>query len=108
MSYSGAITPCQPVDHDPLTPLFSPLTTLKGVGPTVGALIAKAAGGERVVDLLFHLPDSYVDRRQRPAIAQARPGQIVTLAVEVERIEPPANQRQPWRVRVRDGTGFAD
>ena len=47
-----------PVDHDPLTPLFSPLTTLKGVGPTVGALIAKAAGGERVIDLLFHLPES--------------------------------------------------
>ncbi|HET7879252.1 MAG TPA: ATP-dependent DNA helicase RecG [Acetobacteraceae bacterium] len=96
------------MDHDPFTPLFSPLTTLKGVGPTVGALIARAAGGERVVDLLFHLPDSYVDRRQRPTIAQARPGQIVTMAVEVERIEPPANQRQPWRVLVRDGTGVAD
>jgi ATP-dependent DNA helicase RecG len=96
------------VDHDPLTPLFSPLTTLRGVGPAVGALIAKVAGGERVIDLLFHLPESYVDRRQRPAIAQARPGQIVTLAVEVARIEPPANDRQPWRVVVRDSTGSAD
>ena len=57
------------MDHDPLTPLFSPLTTLKGVGPTVGALIAKVAGGERVIDLLFHLPESYLDRRQRPTIA---------------------------------------
>ncbi|MGC1411338.1 MAG: ATP-dependent DNA helicase RecG [Acetobacteraceae bacterium] len=96
------------MDHDPLTPLFSPLTTLKGVGPTVGALIAKVAGGERVIDLLFHLPESYLDRRQRPTIAQARPGQVVTLAVEVVRIEPPANARQPWRVVVTDGTGSAD
>jgi ATP-dependent DNA helicase RecG len=96
------------VDHDPLTPLFSPLTTLRGIGPAVGALIAKVAGDERVIDLLFHLPESYVDRRQRPTIAQARPGQIVTLAVEVARIEPPANERQPWRVVVRDGTGSAD
>jgi ATP-dependent DNA helicase RecG len=96
------------VDHDPLTPLFSPLTTLKGVGPSVGALMAKAVGGERVIDLLFHLPASYVDRRQRPSIAQARPGQIVTLAVEVARIEPPASERQPWRVVVRDATGTAD
>ena len=96
------------MDHDPLTPLFSPLTTLKGVGPTVGALIAKVAGGERVIDLLFHLPESYLDRRQRPTIAQARPGQIVTLEVEVVRIEPPANTRQPWRVVVTDGTGFAE
>jgi ATP-dependent DNA helicase RecG len=96
------------VDHDPLTPLFSPLTTLRGVGPTVGALIAKVAGGERVIDLLFHLPESYVDRRQRPTIAQARPGQIATLAVEVVRLEPPASERQPWRVVVTDGTGFAE
>ena len=96
------------MDHDPLTPLFSPLTTLKGVGPTVGALIAKVAGGERVIDLLFHLPESYLDRRQRPTIAQARPGQVATLAVEVVRIEPPANARQPWRVVVTDGTGSAD
>ena len=96
------------MEHDPLTPLFSPLTTLRGVGPTVGALIAKVAGGERVIDLLFHLPESYIDRRQRPTIAQAKPGQIATLAVEVLRIEPPANARQPWRVIVTDGTGHAE
>ena len=96
------------MDHDPLTPLFSPLTTLRGVGPTVGALIAKAAGGERVIDLLFHLPESYVDRRERPTIAQARAGQIATLAVQVVRIDPPGHPRQPWRVVVADGTGDAD
>jgi ATP-dependent DNA helicase RecG len=96
------------VDQDPLTPLFSPLTTLTGVGPTVAALIAKVAGGERVIDLLFHLPESYLDRRRRPTIAQARPGEIATLAVEVVSHEPPANARQPWRVVVTDGTGFAE
>jgi ATP-dependent DNA helicase RecG len=96
------------VEHDPLTPLFSPLTTLKGVGPAVSTLIAKAAGGERVIDLLFHLPESYVDRRHTPTIAAARPGQIATLAVQVARIEPPANERQPWRVVVTDGTGTAE
>ena len=109
VSYSRATTPCQPVDHDPLTPLFSPLTTLKGVGPTVGALIAKAAGGERVIDLLFHLPESYLDRRQRPTIAQARPGQIATLAVEVVRHEPPGQlSASPGAWWSRDGTGFAE
>jgi ATP-dependent DNA helicase RecG len=96
------------VEHDPLAPLFSPLTTLKGVGATTGALIAKVAGGDRVIDLLFHLPESYLDRRQRPTIARAQTGQIVTLEVEVVRIEPPANTRQPWRVVVTDGSGFAE
>ncbi len=96
------------MEHDPLAPLFSPLTTLKGVGATTGALIAKVAGGDRVIDLLFHLPESYLDRRQRPTIARAQTGQIVTLEVEVVRIEPPANTRQPWRVVVTDGSGFAE
>ena len=96
------------MDHDSLTPLFSPLTTLKGVGPAVALLIAKAAGGERVIDLLFHLPESYVDRRRRPTIAHAKPGETATLAIEVVRHEKPANPRQPWRVVVTDGTGFAE
>ena len=64
---------------DPLAPLFAPLTTLRGVGASVATLIAKAAGGERVIDLLFHLPESYTDRRARPAIAQAEPGVVATL-----------------------------
>ncbi|HUN38766.1 MAG TPA: ATP-dependent DNA helicase RecG [Acetobacteraceae bacterium] len=93
---------------DPLAPLFAPLTTLRGVGPAVATLIAKAAGGDRVIDLLFHLPDSYTDRRARPTIAQAQPGTVATLSVEVVRHEPPANPRQPWRVVVKDATGFAD
>ncbi len=96
------------MDHDPLAPLFLPLITLKGVGPTVGTLIAKVADGERVIDLLFRLPESYLDRRQRPTIAKALPGQIATLAIEVVRLEEPANPRQPWRVVVTDGTGFAE
>ncbi|HTW69621.1 MAG TPA: ATP-dependent DNA helicase RecG, partial [Acetobacteraceae bacterium] len=93
---------------DPLAPLFAPLATLRGVGPAVATLIAKATGGDRVIDLLFHLPDSYTDRRASPTIAQAQPGMVATLAVEVVRHEPPATPRQPWRVVVKDASGFAD
>ena len=96
------------MQHDPLTPLFSPLTTLRGVGPAVASLLAKATGGERVIDLLFHLPESYLDRRRRPLIAEARPGEVVTLRVEVVRHERPGNPRQPWRVVVKDSSGSAE
>ena len=65
------VSPC---DHDPLAPLFAPLTTLHGVGPTVAGLIARATGGERVIDLLFHLPERYLDRRDRPTIARGEAG----------------------------------
>jgi ATP-dependent DNA helicase RecG len=74
----------------------------------VAKLIARAAGGERAIDLLFHMPESYLDRSARPTIREARTGTVATLAVEVVRHERPAHSRQPWRIVVRDATGTAD
>ena len=91
-----------------LSALFEPLTSLRGVGDAVAALIARAAGGTRVIDLLFHLPESFVDRRARGTIRAALPGALVTIEATVVRVEPPANARQPTKVGVTDGTGFAD
>ncbi len=92
----------------PLTPLFAPVTSLRGIGPALATSIARAVGGDRVIDLLFHMPESYLDRRNRPKIAAARPGTVATLAVEVVRHERPANTRQPWRIVVKDETGTAE
>jgi ATP-dependent DNA helicase RecG len=96
------------VEADPLTPLFAPLTSLRGIGPAVAGLIARVCGGDRLIDLLFHMPESYLDRRYRPTIRDARPGQVATLAVEVVRHERPSNSRQPWRIVVKDATGTAE
>ncbi len=87
---------------------MEPITVLGGVGAAKAALIARVTGGTRVLDLLFHLPESFIDRRHRPTIRAALPGQVATLAVEVVGHLEPANARQPWRVRVTDGTGFAE
>jgi ATP-dependent DNA helicase RecG len=96
------------VNADPLAPLFAPLTSLRGIGPAVAGLIARAAGGDRVIDLLFHMPESYLDRTARPSIRDAKPGTVATLAVEVVRHERPATSRQPWRIIVKDETGIAE
>jgi ATP-dependent DNA helicase RecG len=96
------------VNADPLAPLFAPLTSLRGIGPAVAGLIARVAGGNRVIDLLFHMPESYLDRSARPTIRTAKPGTVATLAVEVVRHERPANSRQPWRIIVKDDTGTAE
>ncbi len=93
---------------DRLAPLFAPLTSLRGLGEPRARLVARAAGGERVIDLLFHLPESYIDRRNRVALRAVPPGRVVTVAVEVVRIDSPANARQPTRAVVTDGTGFAE
>ena len=87
MSYSDASDTCQPVNAPPvnaqsadtrpvdaetLAPLFAPLTSLHGIGPAAAGLIARAAGGDRVIDLLFHMPESYLDRSARPTIRAIR------------------------------------
>ena len=91
-----------------VAPLFAPLTSLRGVGEALSKLIARAAGGTRLIELLFHLPDSYLDRRVRRSIRDTAPGEMATLEVEVVGIEPAATSRQPTKVRVTDGTGFAE
>ena len=93
---------------DPLFPLFQPIVTLSGVGAALGEKLARVAGGERVLDLLFHLPESYVDRRNRPRVVDAQPGQVATLAVEVVRIDAPSAKGRPWRISCRDPSGFID
>ncbi len=95
-------------EGDPLAPLLAPLTGLRGVGAAVASLMERAVGGRRVLDLLFHLPVGFVDRRARPTLREAVPGETSTVAVEVVRHDAPATPRQPWRVVVRDGTGTAE
>ncbi len=96
------------MEQDELAPLFAPLTSLRGVGETLAGLIKRACGGERVIDLLFHLPESYIDRRERLTLKALAPGRMATVAVEVVRIEPPANARQPTKAVVTDGTAFCE
>ena len=90
-----------------LLPLFAPLTTLRGIGPALAGKIARVAGGSRVLDLLFHMPDGYLDRGYQPLIAQAEAGTVATLLVEVVGIEE-ATPPRPWRVTVRDASGFGE
>lgn len=102
------MTSSSPIPGSLCAPLFEPLTALRGVGEAVARLIARAAGGARVIDLLFHLPESWIDRRTRLTLEEALPGMVATIAVEVVRIEPPANARQPTRVVVQDESGFGE
>ncbi|HKY94809.1 MAG TPA: ATP-dependent DNA helicase RecG [Kiloniellales bacterium] len=95
-----------------LYPLFAEATTLTGIGPRFGKLLAKltehnGAGG-RLVDLLWHLPSGVIDRRYRPSVAEAQVGRIVTLTLTVDHRNQPRSNRQPWRVRCRDATGFVE
>lgn len=86
-----------------LFPIFAPVSNLKGVGPRIASLLEKMAG-PHVADLLWLFPRDLIDRRDRPTIAAALPGNIVTLTVEVVRHEPSADRRRPYRVICRDAS----
>ncbi|MBB6506713.1 ATP-dependent DNA helicase RecG [Rhizobium soli] len=94
-----------------LDPLFASVSSLPGVGPKIADLIARVTGREdaedcRVVDILFHAPYSLIDRRNRPGIALAPQGAIVTIEGRVDRHQPPpARTNQPYRVFLHDETG---
>jgi len=94
-----------------LNPLFSEVNSLPGIGPKLAPLFDRLLSGAhrpaRLVDLLFHLPYSCVDRRSRPKIAEALPDQVVTLEVVATEHRPPATKygKGPYRVIVEDDTG---
>ncbi len=90
-----------------LNPLFADVSTLPGVGPKTGKLYERLLGGQpRVSDLLFHLPHSTIDRRNRPKIRDAEPDAMVTLEVTVAEHRPPnSRSKAPYRVLVEDETG---
>jgi ATP-dependent DNA helicase RecG len=93
-----------------LNPLFAPLSALPGIGPKLEKLFARLIGrdGEppRIIDLLFHLPTGFVDRRNQPKLSAVPPDTVVTVAVTVDRHRPPPpnRPRAPYNIETSDDT----
>jgi ATP-dependent DNA helicase RecG len=88
---------------DILNPLFAEVEVLKGIGPTLAKPLKRLAL-ERVVDILFHLPVSWVERRRIESLDEAEVGRIISIRVT------PVGYRQsggrgPFRVQTVDGDG---
>ncbi|PWS36247.1 ATP-dependent DNA helicase RecG [Falsiroseomonas bella] len=64
--------------------LLAPLESLEGVGPTLARLLEEATGGERVLDLLLHLPERVIIRRRVASPEEAPLDQDCVLEVEVK------------------------
>jgi ATP-dependent DNA helicase RecG len=93
-----------------LNPLFASLKTLPGIGPKLEKLFGRLVGrdGEqpRIIDLLFHLPTGFVDRRNQPKLSEVVPDTVVTVAVTVDRHRPPPphRPRAPYNIDAHDDT----
>lgn len=87
-----------------LFPLFTSVSTLKGVGPRVAPLVEKLAGSI-TRDVLFTAPTGLI-RRSVTTVDQAVEGQVQTFLVTIDAHFPPHRSNQPWKIRAWDGTGF--
>ncbi len=93
-----------------LNPLFASLSALPGIGPKLEKLFARLltrdGDAARVIDLLFHLPAGFVDRRNQPKLSEVVPDTIVTVAVTVDRHRPPPSNRPraPYNIDTSDAT----
>lgn len=86
-----------------LYPLFAPIDTLTGIGKRYCTLMSNLCGG-KVVDLLWHLPSGFIDRRCNIPLSQAVDNKIWTGRVRVVEHAVPKTKKQPYRIVVEDNT----
>ncbi|MCR6643364.1 MAG: ATP-dependent DNA helicase RecG [Terricaulis sp.] len=85
--------------------LLAPARAPKGARKETMALIGKVAGGDLVRDLVLLAPHNAIDRRKRVPIGETEDGEIVTIEAEVD-AHLPAYRKLPYRIRLRDESGF--
>jgi ATP-dependent DNA helicase RecG len=86
--------------------LLRPFPLPRGARRETAELVAKVAGGVLTRDLLFLAPTGAIDRRNRVPIAETQDGVIATIEAEVDAHIPSRVAKQPYRIRLRDQTGF--
>ena len=73
--------------------------TIKGIGPKNAKIIERLCG-KYIVDLLFHKPSAYIDRRNSPKIVDLKEDTIATIIVKIDSYTPAFNRRMPFRIHV--------
>jgi ATP-dependent DNA helicase RecG len=89
---------------DKPTQLSMPVDRLTGVGAKVNQKLGRL-GIYKVQDLLFLLPNRYIDRTRLTPIGALRPGQTALIQGAVELAQVKFGRRRSLLCRVSDGTG---
>jgi ATP-dependent DNA helicase RecG len=89
---------------DILNPLFAEVEALKGVGTALARPLHRL-GLLRAIDLLFHLPVGWVDRKRVDALDPGDVGQVVTVAITPTDYRSGGGPRSPFRVQAVDDVG---
>jgi len=88
---------------DILNPLFAEVRVLKGIGPQLAKPLTRL-GLERVVDILFHLPVNWVERKRVELLDEGDAGRIVSIVLTAVDYRQ-SGGRGPFRVHATDAAG---
>ena len=86
-----------------LNPLFSNIENLKGIGSKNLKLLSRLCG-DKIVDLMWHLPYNVIDRTYCECLKTAKPNKIWTGIVRIKEHIVPPTKKQPYKVVVTDET----
>jgi len=86
-----------------LNPLFAEVEVLKGIGPQLAKPLHRL-GLDRVVDILFHLPVSWIDRKRVARLDEADVGRTITIALTARDYRQ-GGGRGPFRIFAEDEGG---
>ncbi|HEX7782126.1 MAG TPA: ATP-dependent DNA helicase RecG [Sphingobium sp.] len=89
---------------DILNPLFAEISALKGVGPALARPLERL-GLARAVDVAFHLPVSWVDRKLTDTLDMADAGRIIGIVLTPVEYKASGGSRAPFRVQATDRHG---
>ena len=87
--------------------LFRSVSTLKGVGLKLSKYL-KNKNIERVNDLLWNLPYTYIDRSEITSLNKLEVGKIATVSVIVRKYNFPRIRNLPNKVNCKDENGSLD
>jgi len=86
-----------------LNPLFTGIEKLKGVGSKNFKLLRNLCG-DKIVNLMWHLPTNLIDRTYCEPLVYAKAGNIWTGVVSIKEHIVPPTKKQPYKIVVTDGT----
>jgi ATP-dependent DNA helicase RecG len=87
-----------------LNPLFAEVEALKGIGPGIRKPLERL-GLKRAVDLLFHLPTGWIDRKRVERLDMGDVGRTITIALTAVDYRQSGSGRGPFRVHATDAGG---
>ena len=89
---------------DILNPLFAETMALKGVGPALAKPLERL-GLTRAVDVAFHLPTGWIDRKITDTLDMDDAGRIVGVTLTPVDYKAGGSSRAPFRVHATDTAG---